>query len=414
MKCTYFLLALICFQPAISQTTGMLRIVLISETTATPLPGGTIQLLKGKTTYTSGKEGSVTIPVSALPDTIMISYAGFLTKRLFVSEKTTTQLVIPLFALSQDLSEVTVNTGYQQIRKDRLTGSVVQLNSELLNRRVSTNILDRLDGITSGLLFNRTNISDEPISIRGRSTLLGNAAASPLIVVDNFPYEGDLNNINPNDVESISVLKDAAAAAIWGARAGNGVIVITTKKGVYNRKMKLDFTSNLTFTDKPDLFYSRNYLNAADYIGVEQLLFGKGYYDANLSNTTSRPAVSPVVDILAKQRAGQLSASDAANQISALGENNLRKEYEKYIYRNTVQQQYAINIRGGADKLAYTLSAGYDNNQQALIRNGYQRTTLNSTTVINPVRNLEITAGVTWTQSTTDNQIIDVPARFTE
>jgi TonB-linked SusC/RagA family outer membrane protein len=409
MKCIYFLLALICLKQAFPQTAGIHNVFITNEITGAPLPGVTIKLLNGKNTYIAGKDGSLSIPATALPDTIIISYTGFQTKRLLVNPKTNTPVRISLSPLTLELDEVTVNTGYQQVRKERLTGSVVLINNELLNRRVSTGILDRLDGVTSGLLFNRTNISDEPISIRGRSTLLGSSAASPLIVLDNFPYEGDLNNINPNDVESISVLKDAAAAAIWGARAGNGVIVITTKKGAYNRKMKLDFTSNLTFTNKPDLFYSHNYLNAADYIGVEQFLFGKGYYDANLSNTTSRPAVSPIVDILAKQRAGQLSAADAAAQINALASNNPRSEYEKYIFRNTVGQQYAMNIRGGADKLAYTLSAGYDNNQNPLIRNGYRRTTLNSTTVINPVRNLEITAGVTWTQSTTDNNNQFIP-----
>jgi TonB-dependent SusC/RagA subfamily outer membrane receptor len=89
-------------------------------------------------------------------------------------------------------------------------------------------VLSRLEDVTSGLIFNRNvegNTND--ISIRGRSTIFGNAR--PLIVIDNFPYDGDINNINPNDVESVTVLKDAAAASIWGARAGNGVIVITTK-----------------------------------------------------------------------------------------------------------------------------------------------------------------------------------------
>ena len=409
MKCIYLLLTLICLKPALSQTAATLTIFITNETTGVPLPGASLQLLNGKTTHTTGKEGSLIIPAPVLPDTVIISYTGFQTRRLLLNPKTNTPLRISLAPLARELEEVTVNTGYQQVRKERLTGSVVQLNNELLNRRVSTGILDRLDGVTSGLLFNHTNISDEPISIRGRSTLLGSSAATPLIVLDNFPYEGDLNNINPNDIESISVLKDAAAAAIWGARAGNGVIVITTKKGAYNRKMKVDFNSNLTLTNKPDLFYSHNYLNASDYIGVEQFLFGKGFYDANLANTTSRPAVSPVVDILAKQRAGQLSTADAEAQINLLAGTNLRKDYEKYVYRNTVGQQYAMNVRGGAEKLAYTLSAGYDNNQNPLIRNGYRRTTLNSTTVMNPVKKLEITAGVTWTQSTTDNNNQFIP-----
>src|SRR5262249_52705174 len=117
--------------------------------------------------------------------------------------------------------EVIVSTGYQDIPKERVTGSFVKLDNELLNRKISTNILDRIYEITSGLT--QSNNSAIPsLLIRGLSTI--NSGNSPLIVVDNFPYEGNLNNLNPNDVESITVLKDAAAASIWGVRAGNGVI----------------------------------------------------------------------------------------------------------------------------------------------------------------------------------------------
>ena len=114
------------------------------------------------------------------------------------------------------------------------TGSFVQVDNKLLNRRVRTNILDRLEGVTSGLLFNKNSLTANEklgITIRGRNTLDDKVSADPLIVLDNFPYDGDISNINPNDIESITVLKDAAAASIWGARSGNGVIVITTKKG---------------------------------------------------------------------------------------------------------------------------------------------------------------------------------------
>src|SRR6185503_10356155 len=119
-----------------------------------------------------------------------------------------------------------VSNGYKKEEKDKLTGSYVKVNNELLNRSVSTGVLERLDGVTSGLIFNKnmvTGLNQSSISIRGRSTILANP--EPLIVVDNFPYTGDINNINPNDVESITVLKDAASTAIWGTLSGNGVII---------------------------------------------------------------------------------------------------------------------------------------------------------------------------------------------
>lgn len=405
MKYTYCLLALLCacFTPAFSQNTTTLTIILSSESSGVRLSGATVRLKNHNTLITSDNNGVISIPKGSLPDTAVFYFTGFLPKELPLSAGTVSPLYVLLSPSVQQLDEVTVNTGYQQIPKERLTGSFAQINNELLNRRVSTSILDRLDGVTSGLLFNRTNISDEPLSIRGRSTLLGSAAATPLIIVDNFPYEGDINNINPNDVENISVLKDAAAASIWGARAGNGVIVITTKKGGYNRKMKIEFSSNVTMVDKPDLFYSRNFLDASGYIGAEQFLFFKGYYDATLTNYTSRAAISPVVEILAKQRSGQISSADATAQINALGMEDVRNDYAKYIYRKAVLQQHAVSIRGGSNNLAYTLSAGYDQNQNALVRNGYERLTLQSLNTFSPLKNLEITAGLTYTQTTTDN-----------
>ncbi len=117
------------------------------------------------------------------------------------------------------------STGFQVIDKKH-PGSFDVISNDLINRRVSVDILSCIENLTPGVSFRNPN---DGLLIRGRNSIFSNV--SPLIVVDNFPYDGDLNNINPNNVESITILKDAAAAAIWGARAGNGVIVITTKRG---------------------------------------------------------------------------------------------------------------------------------------------------------------------------------------
>src|SRR6185312_3251695 len=117
--------------------------------------------------------------------------------------------------------EITVpaNTGYQTVNPNEVNGSLVVIDNKTLNRQVDPNILKRLDGETPGLYFNIGKSSNNPqnttnISIRGMSTI--NGPLDPLIVLDNFIYEGDINNINPNDIESITVLKDAAATSIYG------------------------------------------------------------------------------------------------------------------------------------------------------------------------------------------------------
>lgn len=118
----------------------------------------------------------------------------------------------------------------------KTTGSFTKIGSELLEQQVSTNILDRLEAVTNGIMVDRGTNAGGRITVRGISSIRG--PKEPLIVLDNFPYNGDLNNINPNSIESITVLKDAAASSIWGAKAANGVIVITSKKERKDRHLE--------------------------------------------------------------------------------------------------------------------------------------------------------------------------------
>src|SRR5207245_4046746 len=136
--------------------------------------------------------------------------------------------------------------------------------------------LDLIYYVTMKLNYQPGNIhGGNALQIRGISTI--NSNAQPLFVIDNFQYDGDINNINPNDVDNITVLKDAAAASIWGARSGNGVIVITTKKGKFNQKNHIQFNSNATLGQRPNLNYIPT-LSSMDEIGDEKTLYNKGHY----------------------------------------------------------------------------------------------------------------------------------------
>ena len=371
-----------------------------------PLPGASVKV-KGSSISTVTDDGGnfvlLNLPEGAV---LEIGYVGYKLKVTAIPADTN-GWTIRLEADVAKLEEVSVvSTGYQEIPKERATGSFVKINRELLNRRVGTNILDRLDGITSGLIFNNTStrtLNDKlGLNIRGRSTIDDKVNASPLIVVDNFPYEGDIDNINPNDIESITVLKDAAAASIWGARAGNGVIVITTRKGTYNSGLKIEVNTNTTIGSKPDLFYSPNYLNASEYIELERTLFNQGLFDNDLNNMITRPVLSPVVELLALARSNPSMAGDIDKQVNLLKQNDIRNDFSKYIYRSTVKQQHSISLTGGSAVASYVLSAGYDKNQEELVRNGYSRITLNSYSSFHPVKNLDITAGINYIQSEAD------------
>lgn len=320
-----------------------------------------------------------------------------------------TELLVRLKTKVAELGDVTVySTGYQKVPKVRATGSFENLSSEKLNRRVGPDLLTRLEGVTTSLFIDRREISPNQstlplhkVLIRGLSTVTS-TMQSPLIVVNNLPYVGDINNINPNDVENITILKDAAAASIYGARGANGVIVITTKQGKYNQEARLSLNTNINILEKPDLFYFDR-MSSSEFIDVETYLFGQGFYDGVLGNMGSWPALSPVVEILANRRAGSISAADSATQIDALRKQDLRHDFDKYIYRRAVSQQYALNLSGGGSKIKYMLSGGYDRTLSNLAGNGADRVTLRSDNTFEPLKNLEVQVALAYTNTKSDN-----------
>lgn len=375
------------------------------------LAGASVKILSNDKTAVTDGEGKFTLDEVEEQDMLSISYIGYQT----IEVKAARTISARLQASPTSLSEVSVvSTGYQIIPKERATGSFVQVDNELLNRRVSTNIIDRLEGVVPGLIFNRNALpSGESlgISIRGRSTISTNVNANPLVVVDNFPYEGDISNLNPNDIESITVLKDAAAASIWGARAGNGVIVITTKGGKFGRPLQINLNTNITVGQRPDLFYSKSFIGSAEYIDIEQDLFNRGFFATDFSGT-GKLMVSPVAELLEQVRVGSIPKATADDQISQFKNYDVRNDYEKYVYQNSSFQQYAINLNGGSDRNNYMVSMGFDKNRENLIRNDLSRTTLNARNTFIPARNLEFTTGFTYVQTKRNNNNDDTAYGF--
>lgn len=374
----------------------------ITNENGTPIPGTTVRVKGTEIAAISDDNGNFTL--DDVPDnaTLVISSIGYAPKEFTLTGSNNISVRLAASVAHLDSVAVTVSTGYQEIPKERATGSFVQISNKELNRRVSPDIIGRLEGIVPGLLFNHnTSASSQgyDINIRGHSTLFAND--QPLIVVDNFPYDGGLNDINPNDVESITILKDAAAASIWGVRSGNGVIVITTKKGHLNQKLQVELNANVTIGQKPDLYYSPDFLNSSDFIDVEEKLFDLGYYNSDISS--GYQIVSPVVDILAQQRAGLISNKDAQSAIDKLRHYDLRDDLTKYFYQKSINQQYAVNFKGGGKNSSYYFSVGYDNMLSNKVGNESKRITITSQYNFYPVRNLEISAFGSYTQALSEN-----------
>ncbi|MDB5145962.1 MAG: TonB-dependent receptor plug [Mucilaginibacter sp.] len=360
------------------------------------LSGASVRLQGSAAGTQTAADGSFTLTVPRDSGSLIISYLGYRTQEFPFGGLT--PRTYPLRPKAGTLQEVTVSTGYQELPRERATGSFVTVDNALLNRSVSPDILSRLADVTSGLIFNR-NVPGRAndITIRGQSTLFSNA--QPLIVLDNFPYDGDPGNINPNDVQSITVLKDAAAASIWGTRAGNGVIVITTKKGKYNQAPQASFNTNLTIGAKPNLFYPP-VMSTPDFIAVEKQLFAKGFY-ANAENAPDHAPLTPVVELLIAQRDGTVSPAAANAQLNALSGLDVRKDFRQYFYRSSSNQQYALGLTGGSEYQQYAISAGYDRDLSSLSRNGLDKFNFKAANTLSLLNHrLELSAGIYLTQST--------------
>lgn len=359
-----------------------------------PVPMATVTLKRtGVTTFTNSK-GAFTIPNTTLFDTIIVSAVGYQTAVEANNERGL--ISVTLKKAAQELSEVIINSGFQKLPKERATGSFTQISNSLFNQQVSTNLLDRLEAITNALSVDKKTLQGG-ISIRGLSTIRGPRA--PLIILDNFPFEGDLGNINPNDVENITILKDAAAASIWGTRAGNGVIVITTRSARFNQPLKLELNVNASVAPKPDLL-SLPQINTSDFIDVEQFLYSKGYYNNQLNNT-NRPALSPVIELLIQKTNGQLTEQQATAAIDALRSVDYRKQLLQYMYRPAVNRQYAATIRAGAQNFNWLFSIGYDQNTSDLHTNS-NRLTLRSENTFRPSKKLQFTLSAFYTNTNSE------------
>lgn len=346
----------------------------IDLTTGKPLTGALITAEPGRVSAVADQNGEFTLDLSPGSYELTAQFLGYATFKAQVTSPIESSLILRMEALEMGLEEVQVlATGYQEIPKSRASGSFVSIDRELITRRVSTNLIDRLEDVTSGLILNRTgDVGRDPISIRGRSTL--GRFSKPLIVIDNFPYDGNLEDINPNDVETITVLRDAAAASIWGARAGNGVIVITTKAGKPDLPTRVSFSANSNWIEHPDAFWNPR-LSPRDFIEVEQMLFKSGFFNAT-ENNRANPVLSPVIETLIQARDGKISEAEANGIIDNYRRFDLRRDINQYLYQTQLNQQYSLGIAGGGKSHAYRIGLGLDENRENVVGDNNRRLSL--------------------------------------
>jgi len=319
--------------------------------TGRALQGATVKI--GRIVAKTAINGQFQLNGKFSTNKIEITHLGYLDTAIdFMSTKE--DILVLLKQVGHTIKEVeVVSTGYQSIPRERATGSFSYVDATAMQRNTGMNILSRLNGVASGLLLDRNTGNPDGISVRGRSTIF--SSTRPLIVVDNFPYEGDIDNINPNDIESVTVLKDATAASIWGVRSANGVIVVTTKKA--KGRTRIEFSSVLSTAVKPDLSYQPQ-MSSSDLIEVEKFLFDQGYYDQKIN--TGYEDISPAVELMEQVRSGKLSAINAEKKLSEYGKVDNRGDYRKYFFRNKTENQQYVSISTGSSSVRNLIGVGYD------------------------------------------------------
>lgn len=341
--------------------------------TKVAMAGVIIKIIGTDKKAVSDGDGKFQLDLQSGDWTLGFHYVGFKVKQVVITVPQKAELLVMIDEQTKELDEVLIKTGYEEISKERVTGSFFHLDQKLITRSVGPNILHRLKDVVPGLIFTQFgNTNENAMTIRGKSTLFSDD--QPLVVLDNFPYNGDLSAINPDDIESITVLKDAAAASIWGARAGNGVIVLTTKKGKLNNRTQVNFCQTTSVTEKPDLFY-QSAIGSADFIEIEKMLFEKGFYK-NQEVALNKPALSPVVELLIAKRDGKMDRDKADAAIEQLKQYDFRKEYDTHLSENAINQQYALNISGGTSKHSFYILGGFDKNRMSDLGNDYKRYSL--------------------------------------
>ena len=343
----------------------------VTDESGDPLIGVSVCIDDSKVCTITDSKGFYTLKVPANACSLKFSYLGMSNAELRLgSGKAPLSRNIQMVTDNQ-LSDVVV-TGYQEISKPKMTGSVTTITASKLDERYTTNIMNNLEGRVAGL-----STYNGKMTIRGTSSLY--AETSPLLVVDGVPVEGSIDDLNPYDIESVNVLKDAAANAIYGARASNGVIVITTKNAKKAGKIDIDFSANLTVYEKKNVDYADNfYMTPAQQVDTEANYWDYYFFnnDGEVNDPISSTAqsisqgtqtVTPIQYAYYQRAKGEISDAELQSQLDALKKNNYAKDYADAVYKQRVMQQYNLSLRGRSDKFTNNLTLNYKYDNSGLI-----------------------------------------------
>lgn len=375
--------------PATAQQTRVITGRVTDEAQA-PLSNVTVQVKGGSQTVRTGADGRFSIPAAAGVQTLVFSFVGMQTSEQAVAAGANTVSLVMKRADGSLQEVVVVSTGYQTLPKERATGSFGTVSREQLDKP-ATNIASRIIGTNAGVQALRMDEEGNPFfQIRGLSTLYANQ--EPLVVVDGFPIQGTYNAVNPNDVESVTILKDAAAASIWGARAVNGVIVVTTKNAGKGTPLKVEFSAFTRMASKIDLDYARPHASSAETIDYERLAYNKWGAQLNTGILANHQAWSWTPGQLALNEAnlGFISAAQRDKTLDSLKGLDNRAQISELLLARPVTQQYNLSLFGATQRMSQALSLLVEKNQSNFRETYNDRNMMNYRTTASLARWLDV------------------------
>ncbi|KLT67067.1 SusC/RagA family TonB-linked outer membrane protein [Pedobacter sp. BMA] len=350
----------------------------VNDENGGPLPGATVKIKGSDVSVTTDGDGKFSLRDVPEEGFIEISFIGYQTLEL---KATKNFGAIKLKASSLELNEVqVVNTGYQKISIERATGAATTITSKQLQTRFTPNIIDNLEGRVAGLV----NYGGRT-AIRGTGTLF--AESRPLLVIDGLPVEMAYEDVNPYDVESVTILKDAAASAIYGARASNGVIIITTKKATNLNKTDIEVSSNITLWQNRNVDYADNwYMTPEQQVDRENQYF-KWLYNqsptaaaslASMSNALAGTGSFSLIPTPIQYdhfllKTGAIQQSELDRRLAQYKTQNFAKDYADNLLRQRVLQTYNLSLRNRTEHFQSNLIINYKADNMGKVSDNYNQ-----------------------------------------
>ncbi|MGV8096677.1 MAG: carboxypeptidase-like regulatory domain-containing protein, partial [Mangrovibacterium sp.] len=328
----------------------------VTDSSGSPLPGVTVVIkgtVRGTITGSDGNYSLLDVPVNG---TLMFSFVGMKTQEIRLEGKTTVNVVMQEETIG--IEEV-VAVGYGTMRKSDLTGSVIRANVESFREQPNISIMQSLQGSVPGLNVGQvTEAGEEPgFSIRGRTTISGETV--PLIIVDGVIFRGNIIDLNPNDIETIDILKDASSTAVYGSQAANGVIIISTKQtGGKEGKPVIRLSSQYSFQrpyktfDYPDADYWIEKTERSDF--YQSRTAASGYLEKNPDYTFT-------------------SRFETAEEFRAYNEGILTNWYDLVTRDNIHTQSHNISVGNQTKSSNYFISLGYSDQVGYMLNEDYKR-----------------------------------------